>query len=1848
MPASPLVLVSDNGGPFNSPSPPDNYGLDINPGDPVSLILQSPGGVSSWYLQIGLVQIIGGVPVVLPGTGADEITAPTPPSLSGVNPSTGLVSSPTATVTLTFPPAGSALLFSSTITGTFGVVTTTFVLFARTIEGFRVGPAGMTREGSGAAGWAAIVNPAIRAINTIWGVEVEHLVDGFLYYNGATLTWNVLGGDLAPNSTGGGTQSVEVVGIRNEAVPTLTSGYLHWNGTAFVWSNPPGSQPTGTGLWYSTSSVQNSTAITLSGDVSPAGLSGNNLPITVTGIRDISVPTPAPGFLYFDGVNFDWDMPPDTEVTGTGLWYSTSSTLNSSAITLGGDLTQGALSGGTLPVVVSGIKDKAVPSLTSGYLHYTGSAWVFDTPSSGGAAVTKTVDCTGAGTTIAATITAFDGTYVTVTGLGAQGAQLKGYYVDITQPSYYGPALGGGTFSGSSASVASFDGVHTATITGLNGMSTSAVGSNITFSGANTSGNNGSFPITAYISPTSVQVDNAAGFAPDVNNGVISWTTTVGTTANITAFATPLATITGLSGMYSGIVGKSIQFTGFANGANNSTFQIAAYISPTSVTITNASAVSPDAGGIWFVNPGSLDGTNFEMTVDSVPLGTIAGYANYEGLWEIQTAAPTSLITGDTVTISSNVSYINGNWTVTVLDSTHFVLQGNVYHYPVGYDSLYGTVFSGPLTLTFDGATNAISEAAMLAAFTTVWPTVVATQGGYGGDGITLTGTTLGTSGSITVVVGGSSESYLAIYGSAVGTAGVDVGGQLPTALSLSNFFNDGNNGTFNVHSWIDSSTVTVLNTAGVSPDGGMPAIISVTGSITVGTLYGPAISGAAATITSFATPLATVGGLTGMTPAIVGQSITFTGFTNGANNSTFVVQGYISSTSVTIYNPSAVSPDSGGAWSVPVGSLNGTTLIMTVDGVGPTTLTLNTTTNAASQPALFAAIEATWPHLTLSINNQDAIKLTENSTFGGSSTILIGAGTANSLLGFSNGQNDTGTLGFGDFAVSLFAGSPPISGSAILSLTGLPVTYFKLSTQECGDFRVQVENSTFTTATFAAPNNLEIGSTTAQSVSFDGTTVNYDAPVPATPPAYVIGSFPGAFSGSSVSVSPSPNTPFVSDLSGTSTAPIGTVDVGDGSPFYGLFFNQSTQPVTVANSGATAFSGQLIGVGQAALVLSDGTGIWSFSSITADNGRADRYRTYLTRQAATGSNMTNPIQTGNNGGDLIWGTYIDGGPYNQGVPSPFMDGSFNTTLADNAVGSDPVTPLAGQDIGVLGNIVYMAGYISGSPTLCAFSIGTGVMFAQVTLSSLPNTLIAFKEVADVTGSIGGPSDCVLVVNGGDVTTYGLNTIGGFNFNHTYTGTWPGARGILILGDNSNASTGGTIFYSSIGVWTDPSNGNIWAADVINAEIGLTQVYSGGNFPSAICLDRETENFWVAFQITEQISLFNISLELGENLLTTLVSSFPYPGGASGIDDILFDGAYLWAISVVNNTYYQMTPNGFVVSSYGLSSDAVTLTSDSRLYSDGSSVYITSLFKNPNSAVVRINPGTGLPAEYFTFPVFSTRGLAFYNDELFVSTAPTINLSSSPYTNTGFFGTIATAVAGFSTFTDTTTPGNWDPSLAGNYIYISGAAEPVNNGFFQVIAWTSATSITIANPSGDGSGAETHNGNLQWQMYGATCGIQRMVSEPPGTDFGILDSIIQTPAVQGWSKGMRLGARVVEYTNYGGSPHTFEIDVRPLPGTRVLFVDRDGLSGNYPLTIFTPSDTINGQSNCTLQGPYAFLEIEWDGNFWLIVRQSNLVTSSGGPRPPYPTLGQICFDANISLPIWWNGSQWINAAGTPV
>ena len=90
-------------------------------------------------------------------------------------------------------------------------------------------------------------------------------------------------------------------------------------------------------------------------------------------------------------------------------------------------------------------------------------------------------------------------------------------YYEVTAEGVALPPL-----NGTHASVTATSGPY-ATVTGLLNFTQSWIDGYLALSGAHSSGNNGMFPILAYLSPTSVQIYNPAAVSGDSHNGSISW-----------------------------------------------------------------------------------------------------------------------------------------------------------------------------------------------------------------------------------------------------------------------------------------------------------------------------------------------------------------------------------------------------------------------------------------------------------------------------------------------------------------------------------------------------------------------------------------------------------------------------------------------------------------------------------------------------------------------------------------------------------------------------------------------------------------------------------------------------------------------------------------------------------------------------------------------------------------------------------------------------------------------------------------------------------------------------------------------------------------------------------------------------------------------------------------------------------------------------------------------------------------------------------------------------------------------------------------------------------------------------
>jgi hypothetical protein len=133
--------------------------------------------------------------------------------------------------------------------------------------------------------------------------------------------------------------------------------------------------------------------------------------------------------------------------------------------------------------------------------------------------------------------------------------------------------------------------------------------------------------------------------------------------------------------------------------------------------------------------------------------------------------------------------------------------------------------------------------------------------------------------------------------------------------------------------------------------------------------------------VTSILSPTATIGGYLWVNASDSG----------GLYNVVSIGQATIGTTNIT--TPSLYGGSS---------TLDGLTLILNVNGAGLQTLILSKANNVANETAFLAAILAKWPALNLAIADGS----TNNLVLSASTSLVIGAGTANTLLGLTAGSS--------------------------------------------------------------------------------------------------------------------------------------------------------------------------------------------------------------------------------------------------------------------------------------------------------------------------------------------------------------------------------------------------------------------------------------------------------------------------------------------------------------------------------------------------------------------------------------------------------------------------------------------------------------------------------------------------------------------------------------------------------------------------------------------------------------------------------------------------------------------------
>lgn len=243
----------------------------------------------------------------------------------------------------------------------------------------------------------------------------EYLVNGSQHeHSGSNITSGTVGyARLGSGGSGAGTKyladdntwktiaagSTTLAGLTDVSIATLTDAQiLRYQTSDSKWHN-----------W--TPTFVNT--ITMSDDVSGGG-SGSSATIsaTVNGIKGRLLPSLSDGFLKWNASGNAWVFDSSTYLTSN----------QSITWTASGDVS-GTASGTTSispSLTVSGIKGNAVPTLSAGYLNWTGSAWAFSTPSS--------------------TSPAGSDTWIQFNNSGAFGANTKLKY-DYTNSVFYAPVM---------------------------------------------------------------------------------------------------------------------------------------------------------------------------------------------------------------------------------------------------------------------------------------------------------------------------------------------------------------------------------------------------------------------------------------------------------------------------------------------------------------------------------------------------------------------------------------------------------------------------------------------------------------------------------------------------------------------------------------------------------------------------------------------------------------------------------------------------------------------------------------------------------------------------------------------------------------------------------------------------------------------------------------------------------------------------------------------------------------------------------------------------------------------------------------------------------------------------------------------------------------------------------------------------------------------------------------------------------------------------------------------------------------------------------------------------------------
>lgn len=186
--------------------------------------------------------------------------------------------------------------------------------------------------------------------------------------------------------------AITVVGIRTVSIPALASGYLQYNGSAFAWSTPSNSSVTGSGLWHSAAGTLGAAAyIGTAGQFLLTNAGATDTPWTTLS-ADVTASTSTVGAITV--VALRGNPIQNVAATAGQLLIENTGATGSAWTSFSGDVTLATATPGLATVV--GIKGQTVPTLATGYLQWTGSAFAWSTPAG---AFTAAGDLSGSSST---------------------------------------------------------------------------------------------------------------------------------------------------------------------------------------------------------------------------------------------------------------------------------------------------------------------------------------------------------------------------------------------------------------------------------------------------------------------------------------------------------------------------------------------------------------------------------------------------------------------------------------------------------------------------------------------------------------------------------------------------------------------------------------------------------------------------------------------------------------------------------------------------------------------------------------------------------------------------------------------------------------------------------------------------------------------------------------------------------------------------------------------------------------------------------------------------------------------------------------------------------------------------------------------------------------------------------------------------------------------------------------------------------------------------------------------------------------------------------------------------------